>query len=313
MHRINKLSVYIYDGAHVSSNHHTISCQDTREKLGTLFTRTNHVTLQYVTDSWGVDNGFKLVITAFKDGSKHFPGFDSPIRMIYCGWRTFSFLMENLKFHFVTEHSCKDFRCAEKDFCINPDLLCDKINHCDDGSDESLGIVCEGEKWKLLNFLLNLIFYLFQLPNSASWRDVARPKIRMDCCDSNLHARGISVMLSCHLHMPNGSAKHQRKSSCSSSNIRIFALKPASWGEWIKTFKLLSPCSVRWVNEHTSRAQQSLKPPQKPRMNENSILFFHPLHASFSIQIISTFCCEKPSRWSFLIVESLEWHEQQQQ
>ena len=37
----------------------------------------------------------------------------------------------------MTEHSCKEFRCSVKEFCISPDLLCDNINHCEDGSDES--------------------------------------------------------------------------------------------------------------------------------------------------------------------------------
>lgn len=37
-----------------------------------MFTRTNYVTLKYVTDAWGTDtNGFKLVITAVKDPSKY--------------------------------------------------------------------------------------------------------------------------------------------------------------------------------------------------------------------------------------------------
>lgn len=81
--------VYIYDGAHIGKEFREISCRDTVEKIGTLLTRTNHVTLKYgmilvlfqqvqvftllshsVTDNWGNDNGFKLVITAIKDGSK---------------------------------------------------------------------------------------------------------------------------------------------------------------------------------------------------------------------------------------------------
>lgn len=38
-----------------------------------MFTRTNYVTLKYVTDGWGTDsNGFKLVVTAVKDPSKYF-------------------------------------------------------------------------------------------------------------------------------------------------------------------------------------------------------------------------------------------------
>lgn len=43
---------------------------NTKQSLGTLFTRTNYITLKYVTDSWGNDNSFKLIITAIKDGSK---------------------------------------------------------------------------------------------------------------------------------------------------------------------------------------------------------------------------------------------------
>lgn len=43
-----------------------------------------------------------------------------------------------------TEHTCKDFRCTTKEFCIHPDLLCDKVNHCEDGSDETFGALCEG-------------------------------------------------------------------------------------------------------------------------------------------------------------------------
>lgn len=37
-----------------------------------MLTRTNFVTLKYVTDNWGTDaNGFKLVITSVKDPSKY--------------------------------------------------------------------------------------------------------------------------------------------------------------------------------------------------------------------------------------------------
>jgi hypothetical protein len=40
--------------------------------VGAIYTRTNFVTLKYVTDGWGTEsNGFKLVITAFKDKSKY--------------------------------------------------------------------------------------------------------------------------------------------------------------------------------------------------------------------------------------------------
>ncbi|KAL7032159.1 hypothetical protein ACKWTF_007241 [Chironomus riparius] len=102
--------LYIYDGAHSSGIHKAdVSCRNTKQNLGTLFTRTNYITLKYVTDNWGSDNSFKLIITAIKDG----------------------------------KHSCKDFRCVTKEFCISPDLLCDNVNHCEDGSDEAIGTLCE--------------------------------------------------------------------------------------------------------------------------------------------------------------------------
>ncbi|CAH0404549.1 unnamed protein product [Chilo suppressalis] len=45
-----------------------LSCRNTKQQVGALFTRSNFVTLKYVTDNWGTDaNGFKLVITAVKD------------------------------------------------------------------------------------------------------------------------------------------------------------------------------------------------------------------------------------------------------
>jgi len=62
--------LYIYDGAHSSGIHKAdVSCRNTKQNLGTLFTRTNYITLKYVTDNWGSDNSFKLIITAIKDGS----------------------------------------------------------------------------------------------------------------------------------------------------------------------------------------------------------------------------------------------------
>ena len=48
-----------------------LSCRHTRQSVGTVYTRTNFVTLKYVTDAWGTEtNGFHLVVTAFKDKSK---------------------------------------------------------------------------------------------------------------------------------------------------------------------------------------------------------------------------------------------------
>ncbi|KAG5685045.1 hypothetical protein PVAND_014247 [Polypedilum vanderplanki] len=42
-----------------------------------------------------------------------------------------------------SKHTCKDFRCTTKEFCISPDLLCDNVNHCEDGSDEAIGTLCK--------------------------------------------------------------------------------------------------------------------------------------------------------------------------
>lgn len=49
-----------------------LSCQHTKQSVGAIYTRTNFVTLKYVTDSWGTtSNGFRLVITAVKDPSEY--------------------------------------------------------------------------------------------------------------------------------------------------------------------------------------------------------------------------------------------------
>ncbi|CAD6233608.1 GSCOCG00012291001-RA-CDS, partial [Cotesia congregata] len=49
-----------------------LSCRNTHISVGAIYTRTNFVTLKYVTDAWGTDtNGFRLVITAVKDPSKY--------------------------------------------------------------------------------------------------------------------------------------------------------------------------------------------------------------------------------------------------
>ncbi|XP_014249660.1 uncharacterized protein LOC106666759 isoform X2 [Cimex lectularius] len=97
--------LFIFDGAHaVGSYKADLSCRNTKTAVGSLFTRTNFVTLKYVTDGWGTDlNGFNLVITAVKD----------------------------------YKHDCKEFRCTMREFCIATDLVCDGINHCGDESDET--------------------------------------------------------------------------------------------------------------------------------------------------------------------------------
>ncbi|XP_063974991.1 uncharacterized protein LOC135161391 isoform X2 [Diachasmimorpha longicaudata] len=102
--------LYIYDGSHAGSNYKAdLSCKNTHLSVGAIYTRTNFVTLKYVTDGWGTDtNGFQLVITAVKD----------------------------------ERHPCKDFRCTMNMFCIDENLVCDGINHCGDGSDEVSSTVC---------------------------------------------------------------------------------------------------------------------------------------------------------------------------
>ncbi|KAG7199610.1 hypothetical protein KM043_014213 [Ampulex compressa] len=86
-----------------------LSCRNTKQGVNAIYTRTNFVTLKYVTDSWGTNaNGFRLVITAVKD----------------------------------PKHTCKDFRCTQNEFCIETDLLCDGVNHCGDGSDEATSTLC---------------------------------------------------------------------------------------------------------------------------------------------------------------------------
>ncbi|KAJ1526150.1 hypothetical protein ONE63_009311 [Megalurothrips usitatus] len=102
--------LYIYDGAHaVSTPKWDLSCRDTRELVGPIHTRTNHVTLRYVTDNWGTERcGFHLIITAIKD----------------------------------PQTACNDFKCKTKEFCVHTDLVCDGVNHCADGSDETAGEKC---------------------------------------------------------------------------------------------------------------------------------------------------------------------------
>ncbi|XP_028038906.1 uncharacterized protein LOC114249501 isoform X2 [Bombyx mandarina] len=102
--------LYVYDGAHATAPPKAdLSCRNTKQQVGALFTRSNFVTLKYVTDNWGTDaNGFKLVITAVKD----------------------------------PKHGCKEFRCKQREFCVSADLTCDGVDHCADGSDEDTVALC---------------------------------------------------------------------------------------------------------------------------------------------------------------------------
>lgn len=66
--------LYIYDGAHATAgtHKHNLSCRNTKQMVGAIFTQTNYITLKYVTDGWGTDtNGFKLIITAIRDPSEY--------------------------------------------------------------------------------------------------------------------------------------------------------------------------------------------------------------------------------------------------
>ncbi|CAB3248087.1 unnamed protein product [Arctia plantaginis] len=102
--------LYVYDGAHATAPPKAdLSCRNTKQQVGALFTRSNFVTLKYVTDNWGTDaNGFRLVITAVKD----------------------------------PKHGCKEFRCKQREFCVSADLTCDGVDHCADGSDEDTAVLC---------------------------------------------------------------------------------------------------------------------------------------------------------------------------
>ncbi|KAJ8669676.1 hypothetical protein QAD02_000935 [Eretmocerus hayati] len=110
--------LYIYDGAHSVGNFKAdLSCRNTMQSVGAIYTQTNYVTLKYVTDAWGTDaNGFRLIITAVKD----------------------------------PKHTCRDFRCTLKEFCIGKDLVCDGIRHCEDGSDEVASSLCVDSEASLI-------------------------------------------------------------------------------------------------------------------------------------------------------------------
>ncbi|KAG0710094.1 hypothetical protein GWK47_023503 [Chionoecetes opilio] len=100
--------LFIYDGAYAMGAHKLdLSCRNTLQNVAPFYTQTNHVTLKYVTDQWGPKtNGFRLLITAFKD----------------------------------KKHTCLHFRCETTNFCVDRELTCDGVNHCGDGSDESTSL-----------------------------------------------------------------------------------------------------------------------------------------------------------------------------
>lgn len=109
-----------------------ISCRNTKQSAGNIITQSNFLTLKYVTDGWGTDsNGFKLIITAIKNIS------------MFQFFRYFH--ISFYRFHSFSprsDHACKEFRCKSSEFCVSSDLVCDGINHCGDGTDESPHSLC---------------------------------------------------------------------------------------------------------------------------------------------------------------------------
>ncbi|XP_062564447.1 uncharacterized protein LOC134227158 isoform X2 [Armigeres subalbatus] len=122
--------LYVYDGAHAVGIHKAdLTCKDTKQSVGALFTKTNFLTFKYVTDNWGTEtNGFKMVITSVKD----------------------------------SKINCADFRCTQPEFCISSELVCDGVNHCADGSDEAIGSQCAApNEYMTTIFGLDLMVLIF--------------------------------------------------------------------------------------------------------------------------------------------------------
>lgn len=111
----------IFDGAHAAGQHMAdLTCETSVSDAGTLLTQSNFATLKYTSDESSTttaERGFKLVITAFKEGHLH---------------------------HTEQELPCREFKCSNG-FCISSNLTCDGINHCGDNSDETGSASCGGQ------------------------------------------------------------------------------------------------------------------------------------------------------------------------
>lgn len=57
---------------------------------------------------------------------------------------------------YFIEHGCKDFRCRDREFCISADLICDGVDHCDDGSDETSSNLCQSKSVFIFITLINV-------------------------------------------------------------------------------------------------------------------------------------------------------------
>lgn len=167
----------VYDGAHaVSTPKIDISCRNTKNTVNAILTRTNFVTLKYVTDGWGTDaNGFKLVITSVKD----------------------------------PKHTCKDFTCATREFCIHPDLLCDGVNHCGDNSDESVQNLCQNETTSTV-FGVDMTWFVLIVVGVLLVLSAIIVAIAICVCrrqDENVASQNTALQLH-HNAETNGSSKH---------------------------------------------------------------------------------------------------------
>lgn len=104
--------------------------------------------------------------------------------------------------------------------------------------------------WNFSTFSTSCGIMFLYSSYSTSWWDNLWHETWMDCCDNNLLAldlRGLWLLYRNLLLSTKNEWKYQRKSSSSISSVQ-----PPIWGEWLETFKLLSPCSIRWERCLTS-------------------------------------------------------------